>query len=454
RRYRAGAGPGHPPRGGRPAGAGGGPARAGVRRPDRHRRSGRGRSARAGPGSGACRARPAHRPACPRRPGTGPADPPRPRRRLDVGPLVAAPAPRSGARGGGGDGSRRIPAVVPRQGGVPAIRCRGPPDGDRGGPAGRRPHGRAPPRRPGRRSRAPHDRGAARGAAGRRRRLAHPRRGDGEHGRPRPGPLRRPHRRARRPDLHRAGQRRGSRPGRPRTGECGCRAAGRGAPAGAARLRSPPRARRRRGPTLVRRPGCPAHDPRSLGGRAGGRRPVPGRSARLDRRHDRVGEVRAPADADRRSGAPPPAGALHVPAGRLQGRRRLRRGGPPAPHGRDAHRSGRLDDRTGAALPVRGAVPSGGAAGRARCRRPGRAAPGGRTGAPGHRRRRVRHAGRGAARLRARADRDRPARSLAGDPPRPGHATARRRGLPRDPRQLHPAHLPPHHRRGRFPRRP
>ena len=74
----------------------------------------------------------------------------------------------------------------------------------------------------------------------------------------------------------------------------------------------------------------------------------------------------------------------------------------------------------------------------------------GRTGAaPGDRGRRVRCARRRAARLRPRARRRRPARTLAGRPPRPRHAAAGQRGQRRDPREHEPAHRAAGHRPGR-----
>ena len=65
------------------------------------------------------------------------------------------------------------------------------------------------------------------------------------------------------------------------------------------------------------------------GGRPGPGRPLPGGSARPRRGHHRLGEVRAAADAHRRPGAAAPAGPVLLPAGRLQGRRGLRRGCRP-----------------------------------------------------------------------------------------------------------------------------
>ena len=72
---------------------------------------------------------------------------------------------------------------------------------------------------------------------------------------------------------------------------------------------------------------------------------------------------------------------------------------------------------------------------------------------PADRHRRVRGAGRRAARLRDRPGRRRPARSLARRAPDPGDAAPRRRGQRRDQVEHQPAHRPARHRRRRLRRR-
>ena len=126
-----------------------------------------------------------------------------------------------------------------------------------------------------------------------------------------------------------------------------------------------------------------------------------------------------------------------------------------AAHRRAGHRPRRADDRAGAALARRRADPARGDPGRPRGaghRRP----PGRRCDArpAGDRRRRVRRPGRGAAGVRARAGRHRPARAVPGRAPRARDPAPERRRLPGDPGQLHPADLPADDRRGGLPRRP
>ena len=177
--------------------------------------------------------------------------------------------------------------------------------------------------------------------------------------------------------------------------------------------------------------------------RAARGRPRGRRATRPDRRHDRIGEVRTVAEPGRRPRRQPLPRRRQLPAHRLQGRRGIRRLRAVAAHQRDGHRPGRLPDRAGSALVAQRVAPPRGVVRRRRCRRPRRLSAqrlGPSAGPADHRRRRVRGAGRRAARLRARARRGRAARPLARRAPRAGDPAARQRRLAGDPGQHQPAY--------------
>ena len=178
----------------------------------------------------------------------------------------------------------------------------------------------------------------------------------------------------------------------------------------AARRARPARARRRR--LLARLAGQGPHhqgrhrrvDRRAVRDRHPRRRP-----ARPGRRYDGLRQVRAAADADRLAGGRQPARRVQLRARRLQGRRGVQGLQPPAAHGRHGHRPRRPPDHPRAGVAGRGAAPPRAPAGRRRrqghrglprrSRSPDRRA----DAAAADRHRRVRRAGRRAARLRDRA---------------------------------------------------
>ncbi len=139
-----------------------------------------------------------------------------------------------------------------------------------------------------------------------------------------------------------------------------------------------------------------------------------------------------------------PARRVRVRARRLQGRRGVQGLCPPAAHGRHGHRPRRPPHHPRAGVPRGRAAPTRAAAGR-RGRQghrglPRRPRPRRRADAPAaHRDRRVRGAGRRAARLRHRPGRRGPPRSLARRTPDPGHPAPRRRGERGDQVQHQPA---------------
>ena len=233
--------------------------------------------------------------------------------------------------------------------------------------------------------------------------------------------------------------------------------AARGEPA--ARRPRAARARRR-----VARTPLAGQGPHHQGGhRRVDRREVPDRhpgrrAARPGRGYDGLRKVRAPPDDDRLAGRRQPARRVQLRAGRLQGRCGLQGLQPPAPHGRHGHRPRRPPDHPRAGVSRGGAASTRAPAGR--CGRQGhrglprRSPAGRRADAPAaHRHRRVRSAGRRAARLRDRPRRRGQAGSLARRTPDPGDAAPRRRGQRGDQVQHQPAHRPARHRRRRLRRR-